>query len=99
MLFASLEVVNFLLQSKSNLFLCILGPRMPKSFGGHSAVQFGEDLYTFGGWYGYLKYETAIHRLSCSSRVCTWTTMTQQLKVARNSLIAIPVIDSLCVLN
>ena len=75
---------------------------MPKSLGGHSAVQFGEDLYTIGGGGqdgGGYKYETAIHRLSCSSRICTWTTMTQQLKVTRTSLIAIPVMDSLCVPN
>ena len=73
---------------------------MPKGIGGLSVVQFGGDLYTIGGGGqdGGGPF-TAIHRLSCSSRVCTWTTITQQLKVARTGLIAIPVMDSLCVPN
>ena len=72
---------------------------MPESLYGLRAVELGGDLYTLGGENRDHKEVASIHRLSCSSRVCTWTTMTQQLKVARNSLIAIPVIDSLCGLN
>ena len=97
MLFASLEGVHFLPQSKSInfYFCCILGPRMPKSLGGHSAVQFGGDLYTIGGLPN--AYQKEIQRISCSSRVCTWTTINQQLKVGRSWTVAIPVMDSLCI--
>ena len=76
---------------------------MPKKLTGLSAAVLGGDLYTIGGFDGNYGnygnggvYQTAIHRLSCSSRVCTWTTMNQHLKVARGALIAIPVMDSVC---
>ena len=73
---------------------------MPKKLSGFSAVVLEGDLYTIGGYspveHGITAEQTAIHRLSCSSRVCTWTTMNQHLKVARGTPIAIPVLDSLC---
>ena len=71
---------------------------MPKKLRGFSAVVLEGDLYTIGGYSPNGSTEqTAIHRLSCSSRVCSWTTMNQRLKVAREAPIAIPVMDSLCI--
>ena len=48
------------------------------------------------GTHGYDGYQSAIHKLSCSSEVCSWSTINQELKVARNYLVAIPVPDSFC---
>ena len=79
----------------------ISGPQMPKKLSQFSAAVLEGDLYTIGGLSPHVPCcgsteQTAIHKLSCSSRVCTWTTMNQDLKVARRNLIAIPVLDSLC---
>ena len=62
-----------------------------------SIARFGGDIYTFGGLPSGRTGETAIHRLTCSSRVCKWTTINQQLKVAKWDTVAIPVMDSLCI--
>ena len=71
---------------------------MPKRIRDHSAVEIGGDLYTVGGYSNDGSgYQTAIHRMSCSSRVCTWTTMTQELKDGRQQLVAIPIPKSFCV--
>ena len=70
---------------------------MPVMLRYHSAVEIGGDIYTIGGYASFVTWTTAIYRLSCSSRVCTWTTMTQKLKVARDRAVAIPVQKSLCV--
>ena len=80
------------------------GPQMPKRIRSLSAAVLGGDLYTIGGYspdsIGLRKFpgsgETEIQKLSCSSRVCTWTTINQQLKVGRWITVAIPVMDSLC---
>ena len=65
---------------------------MPTMLEATSVVEFGGDLYTIGGdsddGSG---FQTEIQRLSCSSRVCTWTTINQQLKVARRQAVAIPI--------
>ena len=68
-----------------------------------SVVQFGGDLYTIGGDIGGVgaqkQFNSAIHKLSCSSRVCKWTTLTQELKVGRQGTVAIPISKSMCVSN
>ena len=64
---------------------------MPKKLYGLSAVVLNGDLYTIGGG------QTAIHRLSCSSGNCAWTTMDQELKVGRNAHIAMAVPNNLCI--
>ena len=63
---------------------------MPMANGAHAVVEVGRDLYVIGGHDdgGNLK---EIQKLSCSSRVCTWTTINQQLKVARRTAVAIPI--------
>ena len=71
---------------------------MPKKLRFHSAVEIGGDLYTVGGYtYDGSGYQTAIHRMSCSARLCMWTTMTQELKVARSEAVAIKIPRSFCV--
>ena len=84
---------NFLFLS----FCHILGPQMSKRVCCFSIARFGGDIYTFGGLPSGRTGETAIHRLTCSSRVCKWTTINQQLKVAKWNTVAIPVMDSLCI--
>ena len=108
-LFASFVGVHFskmkMLISISFLFCYISGPQMSKRLCCLSAAQLGGDLYTIGGYdFNNLNvnpildetYETAIQKLSCSSHVCTWSTIHQQLKAGRRYTVAIPVLDSLC---
>ena len=71
---------------------------MPSKIRGHAGVEIGGDLYTFGGYSG-IYSQSSIQRLSCSSQVCIWTTINQQLKVARGNAVAIPVMDALCTQN
>ena len=70
---------------------------MPKKLRYFSAVEIEGDLYTVGGWSPDGGTQVAIHRMSCSARVCTWTTMTQELKAARLRTVAIPIPKSFCV--
>ena len=71
---------------------------MPRKVGGHRGIEIGGDLYTIGGS-DESDYHTEIQKLSCSSQVCTWTTINQQLKVGRWFPVAIPVMDALCTTN
>jgi len=74
---------------------------MSKKLRYHSTVEIGGDLYTIGGYSiddpRGNRWQSAIYQMSCSSSVCKWTTMTQELKVARQSSVAIPIPKSLCV--
>ena len=56
------------------------------------------DLFVFGGYsYDYPSgYQSAIRKMSCLSGVCSWTTINQELKVARQYLVAISVPDYFC---
>ena len=67
---------------------------MPKSLMWHSMVEVNGDLYVIGG--GYYEDNKLIYKLSCSNGKCTWTTLTQQLKFAREGQVAILVNDSFC---
>ena len=69
---------------------------MPKKLQGLSAVVLNGDLYTIGGYAGNGAVQTAIHRLSCLSGNCSWTTMDQELKVARSFQVAMAVPNDLC---
>ena len=69
---------------------------MPKRLYGLSAVVLSGDLYAIGGRDENSYYQTAIHRLSCSSGNCAWTTMDQELKVGRKDAIAMAVPNNLC---
>ena len=78
-----------------------LGPPLPKELYtiglyGISMLEMHGDVYVFGGLAGTYQYQSAIYQLSCSSGICSWTTLSQQLKVARSHQVAIPVQDNLC---
>jgi len=75
------------------------GPALPKALKSSSMVELGDNLYIIGGRssggsFGLNKNE--IHQLSCFSGNCSWTTLIQQLKVARSYLVAIPVDNTFC---
>ena len=72
---------------------------MPMVNFGYAVVEVGRDLYVIGGSNGDGGNHKEIQKLSCSSRVCTWTTINQQLKVGRSWPVAIPVMDALCTTN
>ena len=61
-------------------------------------VELGENLYIFGGTTGSF-YEKEIHKLTCVAGSCSWTTLTQKLKVGRRSAVVIPVMDYFCTPN
>ena len=69
---------------------------MPKKLYLQSAVEVGGDLYLIGGS-DYDNEMNFIQRMSCSARVCTLTTMTQTLKVARGAAVGIKIPRSFCV--
>ena len=67
---------------------------MPEALEGHSMLEIQGDLFVFGGAsYG---SQSEIHKMSCSSGICSWTSINQELKVARSLLVAISVPDYLC---
>jgi hypothetical protein len=80
-----------------NIFLLTSGPELPKTLAGHSMVEIHGDVFTFGGFYnGVDGYNSAIYRFTCSSGICSWSTINQELKVARSNIVAIPVPDIFC---
>ena len=75
-------------------YLLTLGPPLPKAIRSFSMLEMHGDTYVIGGYGG--GYESSIYKLSCSSGLCSWTTLNQQLKVGRRSTVAIAVQDSFC---
>jgi hypothetical protein len=75
-------------------FLLTLGPPLPKALGSFSMLEIQGDAFLFGGYGG--GYNSAIYRLTCSSGTCSWSTLNQQLKVARSFTVVIPVPDNFC---
>ena len=75
-------------------FFLTLGPPLPKALSGISIVEIQGDAFSFGGSGG--GYNGAIYQLTCSSGICSWSTLNQELKVARHDTVAIPVPDSFC---
>ena len=71
---------------------------MQKALYGHSMLEIQGDLFVFGGYIGgYVGgSQTEIHKISCSSAVCSWTTINQELNVARGYLVAMSVPDYFC---
>ena len=76
--------------------LITLGPPLPKALSGFSMLEIHGDAFVFGG-YDYPNYNSAIYQLTCSSGICNWSTLNQELKVARYLTVAIPVPDTFCV--
>ena len=66
---------------------------MPKTLYDHSMLEIQGDLFVFGYSSG---YQTEIHKMSCLSGECSWTTINQELKIARENLVAMSVPDYFC---
>ena len=77
-----------------------LGPDLPKPLVEARMVELGENIYIIGG-YSPDGFEKEIHKFSCisDSEDCTWSTLNQQLKVGRDSAVAIAVQDNFCKLS
>ena len=73
-----------------------LGPPLPKGLSGHSIVKIQGDAFLFGGRDSGNNDNSAIYQLTCSSGTCSWSTLNQELKVARYFTVAIPVPDYFC---
>ena len=72
-----------------------LGPPLPKALYDPFMLEIHGDAFVFGGYnWG---TNSAIYQLTCSSGICSWSTLNQELKVARLSTVAIPVPDTFCV--
>ena len=72
-----------------------LGPALPRALWAHSMIEVGENLYVIGGDSDDDTVKE-IHKLTCVSGSCSWTTLTQQLKEERMSVVSIPVMESFC---
>ena len=81
-------------------FLLTLGPLLPKALSSISIVEIQGDAFLFGGNLEYFansfNVNSAIYQLTCSSGTCSWSTLNQELKVARQGTVAIPVPDNFC---
>ena len=78
------------------------GPALPTLLVYHAMIEVGGNLYIFGGWIPDQDgggYQKKIYKLTCASRNCEWTTLEQQMKVARAYPVVIPVDDSFCTPN
>ena len=73
-----------------------LGPALPKMLSGHSMFEVQGDAFLFGGYDSVSLYNLAIYQLSCSSGICSWSTINQELKLGRLWTVAIPVPDTFC---
>ena len=76
-------------------FLLTIGPPLPKVIWGFPMLEINGDTYAIGGSRSG-GFSSSIYQLSCSSGLCSWTTLNQQLKVARNGPVAIVVQDHFC---
>ena len=77
------------------LFLLKLGPALPKELGYHSMLEIQGNVFVFGGWNNDGE-QSSIYQLTCSAGICAWSTLNQELKVARHRHIIIPVPDNFC---
>jgi hypothetical protein len=78
------------------LFLLTLGPPLPKAISGFSMLEMHGDTYVFGGSDESFYSQSLIYQFSCSSGLCSWTTLNMQLKFGRHDFVAIPVQDNFC---
>ena len=70
-----------------------LGPSSPIKMGHHSLLEVHGDAFIFGGQ---SSYNRAIFQLTCSSGICSWSTLNQAVKNPRDSMVAIRVPNSFC---
>ena len=55
------------------------------------------NTYVIGGLDSSGAYQSSIYQLSCSSGLCSWSTLNQQLKNERYKSVAIAVQDNFCI--
>jgi hypothetical protein len=75
--------------------LLTLGPALPKALYASSMIEIQGDVFLFGGS-GSGGHNSAIYQLTCSSGICSWATLNQELKVGRSYTVVIPVSDYFC---
>jgi hypothetical protein len=87
------------------LFFLTLGPPIPLPGGkeyiyDHTMIEMQGDVFVFGGiGSGQASIGVdakTIYKLSCSSGICSWSTLSQALKFGKSLIVAIPVPDSFC---
>ena len=77
-------------------FLLTLGPPLPKALSGISMLEIHGDAYVFGGIDSANNFNSAIYQLTCSSGICSRSTLNKALKVARYQFVSIRVPDDFC---
>ena len=70
-----------------------LGPPLPKEIEEFATLEMHGDVFVFGGRDIDLEEQSSIYQLSCFSGLCSWSTLSKQLKVARIKPVAIPVTE------
>ena len=81
------------------LLLLTLGPPLPQILRGHSMLEMHGDVYVIGGTNTDGNEQSSIYQLSCSSGICSWSTLNHQLKVGKAYFVAIPVQDHFCTIT
>ena len=66
---------------------------MPNKLWYHEIVPFDKDVVIIGGMSS--GSQSSLHCLTCQNQDCEWKTMSQQLKVARHSFVAMLIPDEL----
>ena len=75
-------------------FLLTLGPPLPKALRYFSMLEIQQDVFIFGGQDSVSNsHNSAIYQLTCSSGICSWSTLNLELKLGRSLTSAIPVPD------
>jgi hypothetical protein len=79
------------------IFYLIAGPKLPKKLEGASLLPSpdGQGVIVIGGWSGGDGYQSSIYKLICDQLECKWSTMTQQLKIARKDFVAMLIPDTI----
>ena len=85
-------------------FLLISGPALPQALSVPSMVNLQRDAYLFGGLNGNAafasSFNSAIYQLSCSSGICSWSTIihhpSPHIILGRRWPVTIPVPDYFC---
>ena len=72
------------------------GPNLPRAIYEHSMVEYGDSLLLIGGYDAEsdesLNY---ILSLTCESRICFWTELSQQLSIGRYGMVSAIIPDSM----
>ena len=78
------------------MYIVFLGPRLPHPMARFSMVAFQNDVITIGGWDGHASM-TALYRMKCNNDIpneyCTWTKMSQELRIPRHDAVSMLIPD------